>query len=72
MATKETRKPRTITKTRALVYAHYAQKFVKTFGTAEEARKYFQALYTLRELADKYGEIDGIDMDSVHAKLIFE
>jgi hypothetical protein len=64
---------RNITGMRALVYTKYANKLLNTnLATPEEKRKYFEAVETLRDLADKYGEIHGIDMDSLNAKLIIK
>ena len=64
---------RNITGMRALVYTKYANKLLHTnLATPEEKRKYFKAVETLRDLADKYGEIHGIDMDSLNAKLIIK
>lgn len=64
---------RNITGMRALVYTKYANKLLHTnLATPEEKSKYFKAVETLRDLADKYGEIHGIDMDSLNAKLIIK
>ena len=64
---------RNITGMRALVYTKYASKLLQAnLATPEEKSKYFKAVETLRDLADKYGEIHGIDMDSLNAKLIIK
>lgn len=62
---------RNITGMRALVYTKYASKSLQTnLATPEEKRKYFEAIRTLRNLADKYGRIHGIDMDSLNERII--
>lgn len=73
MTIKKENNQRSITGMRALVYTKYADKFVSDhFATPKERNQYFEAIKTLRALADKYGEINGIDIDSLKAKLIIE
>ena len=59
---KET-KTRSITGIKALKYTELANRMV-TLGLAspEEKRQYFNAIYTLRELADKYCDIAGLEI----------
>lgn len=64
MTLKKENNHRSVTGMRAVVYTKYA--------TPEERNQYFKAIETLRALADEYGEITGIDMDSLKAKLIIE
>lgn len=62
---------RSITGMRALVYTKYADKLLwENLATPEERNQYFKAVKALRDLADKYGEIIGVDMDSLNAKFI--
>lgn len=64
---------RSITEMHALVYTKYASKLLfERLATPEERNQYFKAIEALRALADKYGEIVGIDMDSLKAKFIIE
>ena len=59
------------TRTRALVYADYALKFLQTRdSTLKEEREYLQAICTLKSLAEKYGKLKGIDVESIKAKFI--
>ena len=56
---------------RALVYADYALKFLQTRdSTTKEEREYNQAIRTLKALAKKYGELKGIDVESIKVKVI--
>mgnify|MGYP003366942387 CR=1 FL=1 len=60
-----------ITRMRALVYADYALKFLQTRdSTTKEEREYNQAIRTLKALAEKYGELKGIDVESIKVKVI--
>lgn len=64
---------RNITGMRTLVYTKYAGKLIDDhLATPQERSQYFKAVKILRDLADMYGEINGIDMDSLNAKLIFK
>lgn len=64
---------RNITGMRALVYTKYADKLLlEHLATPEERNQYFKAIKALRNLADKYGEIIGVDMDLLNAKLIIK
>ena len=64
---------RNITGMRALVYTKYADKLLSEhLATPEERNQYFKAIKALRNLADKYGEIIGVDMDLLNAKLIIK
>lgn len=73
MTVKKENNHRSVTGMRAVVYTKYASKFVSEhLATPEERNQYFKAIETLRALADEYGEITGIDMDSLKAKLIIE
>ena len=56
---------------RVLVYADYALKFLQTRdSTTKEEREYNQAICTLKALAEKYGELKGIDVESIKVKVI--
>ena len=56
---------------RALVYADYTLKFLQTRdSTTKEEREYNQAIRTLKALAEKYGELKGIDVESIKVKVI--
>ena len=56
---------------RALVYADYALKFLQTRdSTTKEEREYNQAIRTLKALAEKYGELKGMDVESIKVKVI--
>ena len=56
---------------RASVYADYALKFLQTRdSTTKEEREYNQAIRTLKALAEKYGELKGIDVESIKVKVI--
>lgn len=56
---------------RVLVYADYALKFLQTRdSTTKEEREYNQAIRTLKALAEKYGELKGIDVESIKVKVI--
>lgn len=56
-------KTRTVTGDKTVKYAELANKMVmQNLVSPEERRKYFDAIYTLRELADKYCEIQGLDL----------
>lgn len=60
-----------ITRMRALVYADYTLKFLQTRdSTTKEEREYNQAIRTLKALAEKYGELKGIDVESIKVKVI--
>lgn len=73
MTTKKSKMPRGITRDRALRYTYYADKLTSSvLSTEEEKRKFFHAIYTLRELSDKFCEIHGIDADSLRSKLVFK
>ena len=56
-------KTRGITGIKAMKYTELANRMV-TLGLAspEEKRQYFNAIYTLRELADKYCDIAGLEI----------
>ena len=52
-------------------YADYALKFLQTRdSTTKEEREYNQAIRTLKALAEKYGELKGIDVESIKVKVI--
>lgn len=73
MTVKKENNHRSITGMRAVVYTKYANKLIfEHLATPEERNQYFKAIKTLRALADTYGEIIGVDMDSLKAKLIIE
>ena len=73
MTREKSNNQRSITGMRALVYTKYADKLLSEhLATPEERNQYFKAVKALRDLADKYGEIIGIDMDSFNAKLIIK
>ena len=56
-------KTRTVTGNKTVKYTELANKMVmQNLVSPEERRKYFDAIYTLRELADKYCEIQGLDL----------
>ena len=56
---------------RVLVYADYALKFLQTRdSTTKEEREYNQAIRTLKALAEKYGELKGIDVEAIKVKVI--
>ena len=71
MTTNKSNKSEIITRMRALVYADYALKFLQTRdSTTKEEREYNQAIRTLKALAEKYGELKGIDVESIKVKVI--
>ena len=73
MATKKSNNQRSITGMRAIVYTKYANKLLwEHLATPKEINQYFEAVETLRDLADKYGEIIGVNMDELNAKLIIK
>lgn len=73
MTTKKSNNQRSITGMRAIVYTKYANKLLwEHLATPEEINQYFEAVETLRDLADKYGEIIGVNMDELNAKLIIK
>lgn len=73
MTREKSNNQRSITGMRALVYTKYADKLLwENLATPEERNQYFKAVKALRDLADKYGEIIGVDMDSLNAKLIIK
>lgn len=73
MATKKSNNQRSITGMRAIVYTKYANKLLSEhLATPKERNQYFEAVETLRDLADKYGEIIGVNMDELNAKLIIK
>ena len=52
-------------------YADYTLKFLQTRdSTTKEEREYNQAIRTLKALAEKYGELKGIDVESIKVKVI--
>ena len=56
-------KTRSITGTKAVKYAELANKMVMlNLVSPEERRQYFDAIYALRELADKYCNIHGLEI----------
>ena len=56
-------KTRGITGDKAVKYAELANKIVMSnLVSPEERRKYFDAIYALRELADKYCNIHGLEI----------
>ena len=71
MTREKSNKLEIITRMRALVYADYALKFLQTRdSTTKEEREYNQAIHTLKALAEKYGELKGIDVKSIKVKVI--
>ena len=73
MTREKSNNQRSITGMRALVYTKYANKLLwEHLATPEERNQYFKAVEALRDLADKYGEINGVDMDSLNAELIIK
>lgn len=62
---KKEAKTRKVTGERALKYTKFAGKLVRlNLASAEERKTYFDAIYALRELSDKYCELTGIDIES--------
>ena len=56
-------KTRGITGRKALKYTELANKMVMlNLVSSEERRQYFNAIYALRELADKYCDIHGLEI----------
>ena len=56
-------KTRSITGNKAVKYIELANKMVMhNLVSPEERRQYFNAIYTLRELADKYCDIHGLEI----------
>lgn len=56
-------KTRSITGIKALKYTEIANKMVMdNMVSPEERRQYFKAIYALRELADKYCDINGLEI----------
>ena len=56
-------KTRSITGIRAMKYTELANKMVMlNLVSPEERRQYFNAIYALRELADKYCNIHGLEI----------
>lgn len=73
MTVKKENNHRSVTGMHAVVYTKYASKLLfEHLATPEERNQYFKAIKALRALADKYGEIVGVDMDSLKVKLIIE
>ena len=55
---------RTITSKRALRYTELASKAIRlNLVSPEERKKYFDAIYALRELSDEYCELTGLNLD---------
>ena len=56
-------KTRSITGIKAVKYTELANKMVMlNLVSPEERRQYFDAIYALRELADKYCNIHGLEI----------
>ena len=56
-------KTRSITGIKAMKYEELANRMVVLdLASPEEKRQYFNAIYTLRELADKYCDIANLDI----------
>lgn len=56
-------KTRSLTGLKAVKYTELAGKMVMlNLVSPEERRKYFNAIYALRELADKYCNINGLEI----------
>ena len=56
-------KTRSVTGIKAMKYAELANKMViLNLVSPEERRQYFDAIYALRELADKYCNIHGLEI----------
>lgn len=54
---------RSITGIKTVKYAELANKMVMlNLVSPEERRQYFNAVYALRELADKYCDINGLEI----------
>ena len=71
MTREKSNKLEIITRMRALVYADYALKFLQTRdSTTKEEREYNQAIRTLKALAEKYGELKGIEIELIKVKVI--
>lgn len=73
MTINKSKKLNIITRMGALVYTDYALEYLKTRdSTLKEAREYSQAIRTLKALAEKYGELKGVDIESIRAKFIIK
>ena len=56
-------KTRSLTGNKAIKYIELANKMVmNNLVSPEERRQYFNAIYALRELADKYCDIHGLEI----------
>ena len=56
-------KTRGITGIKAMKYTELANRMVTLdLASPEEKRQYFNAIYTLRELADKYCDMNGLEI----------
>ena len=56
-------KTRSVTGIKAMKYTELANRMVTLdLASPEEKRQYFNAIYTLRELADKYCDIAGLEI----------
>ena len=56
-------KTRSLTGNKAIKYIELANKMVmNNLVSPEERRQYFNAIYALRELADKYCNIHGLEI----------
>ena len=56
-------KTRSVTGIKAMKYTELANKMVMlNLVSPEERRQYFDAIYSLRELADKYCDIAGLEI----------
>lgn len=56
-------KTRSVTGIKAMKYTELANKMVMlNLVSPEERRQYFDAIYSLRELADKYCNIHGLEI----------
>lgn len=61
---KKEAKTRKVTGERALKYTRFASKLVHlNLASSEQKRKYFDAIYALRELSDEYCELTGLNLD---------
>lgn len=56
-------KTRSLTGLKAIKYTELANKMVmQNLVSPEERRQYFNAIYALRELADEYCDINGLEI----------